>query len=205
MQPAVLGGVKAFILQPKEVPAENSNRLLVHVHGGGYVYHPGEGGYERAVEDAYFVLEGCITLGWEEARHTVEERLGPKDVIVNPAGRAHYFRHWSCRLKPDVLRPCCAGEQDEFRGIPGPYGPGTPPSPISTTSITSFTIAPPLGQFYVRVVTHRLRKLGDGGTANIAFLQGAAGGPNAQSAQVDAILLDRNGAPRWSGSKQCET
>jgi len=45
----------------------------------------------------------------------------------------------------------------------------------------------------------------DGGTANIAFLQGAAGGPNAQSAQVDAILLDRNGAPRWSGSKQCET
>ena len=27
-----------------------------------------------------------------------------------------------------------------------------------------------------------------GGTANIAFLQGAAGGPNAQSVQVDAIF-----------------
>jgi len=47
MQPAVLGGVKAFILQPKEVPAENSNRLLVHVHGGGYVYNPGEAGTQE--------------------------------------------------------------------------------------------------------------------------------------------------------------
>jgi hypothetical protein len=30
------------------------------------------------VEDAYFVLEGRISAGWEEAGHTVEERLGPE-------------------------------------------------------------------------------------------------------------------------------
>src|ERR1700680_4679596 len=48
-------------------------------------------GYERPAEDAYFVSEGCITVGWEEAGH-VEERLGPK-AIFNPAGRAHYFRN----------------------------------------------------------------------------------------------------------------
>ncbi|HMD65925.1 MAG TPA: cupin [Stellaceae bacterium] len=50
-------------------------------------------GYARPVEDAYFVLEGCITVGWEEAGDTVEERLGPKDAIFNPAGRVHYFRN----------------------------------------------------------------------------------------------------------------
>jgi mannose-6-phosphate isomerase-like protein (cupin superfamily) len=50
-------------------------------------------GYSRPVEDAYFVLEGCITVGWEEAGRTVEERLSPKDVIFNPAGRIHYFRN----------------------------------------------------------------------------------------------------------------
>jgi mannose-6-phosphate isomerase-like protein (cupin superfamily) len=50
-------------------------------------------GYERLVKDAYFVLEGCITVGWEEARHTVEKRLGPRDLIFNPAGRTHYFRN----------------------------------------------------------------------------------------------------------------
>jgi mannose-6-phosphate isomerase-like protein (cupin superfamily) len=50
-------------------------------------------GYGRPVEDVYFVLEGCITAGWEEAGHSVEEGLGPKDAIFNPAGRGHYFRN----------------------------------------------------------------------------------------------------------------
>ena len=50
-------------------------------------------GYTRPVEDAYFVLEGCVTVAWEESGHRVEERLGPKDVILNPAGRMHYFRN----------------------------------------------------------------------------------------------------------------
>ena len=35
---------QAFILTPKEIKPENRNRLLVHVHGGGYVYAPGEAG-----------------------------------------------------------------------------------------------------------------------------------------------------------------
>ncbi len=48
-------------------------------------------GYTRSVEDAYFVLRGCLTVGWEEAGHMVEERLGEKDVILNSAGRVHSF------------------------------------------------------------------------------------------------------------------
>jgi mannose-6-phosphate isomerase-like protein (cupin superfamily) len=50
-------------------------------------------GYARSVEDAYLVLEGCLTVGWEGAGHTVEERLVPKDVILNPAGQVRYFRN----------------------------------------------------------------------------------------------------------------
>jgi mannose-6-phosphate isomerase-like protein (cupin superfamily) len=49
--------------------------------------------YTHPVEDAYFVLEGCVTVGWEESGHRVEERLAPKDVIFNPTGRMHYFRN----------------------------------------------------------------------------------------------------------------
>jgi mannose-6-phosphate isomerase-like protein (cupin superfamily) len=49
--------------------------------------------YARPVEDAFFVLEGCIIVGWEEHGGAVEERLGPNDVIFNPAGRIHYFRN----------------------------------------------------------------------------------------------------------------
>jgi len=50
-------------------------------------------GYARPVEDAYLVLEGCITAGWEERAGAVEQRLGPKDVIFNPADRIHWFRN----------------------------------------------------------------------------------------------------------------
>ena len=48
MEPTVIGGVDAFILSPKEMPPANRNRLLVHVHGGGYVYNPGEAGTGEA-------------------------------------------------------------------------------------------------------------------------------------------------------------
>ncbi len=61
---------------------------MVHLPKGA-----GVRGYSRPVEDAYFVIEGCVTVGWEESGHQVEERLGPKDVLFNPAGRAHYFRN----------------------------------------------------------------------------------------------------------------
>ena len=48
MEPTTIGNVKAFILTPKVIPAGNRNRLLVHVHGGGYVFNPGEAGTAEA-------------------------------------------------------------------------------------------------------------------------------------------------------------
>jgi mannose-6-phosphate isomerase-like protein (cupin superfamily) len=61
---------------------------MIHLPKGVAVHD-----YVRPVEDVYFVLEGCITAVWEEAGRAVEERLGPKDAIFNPAGRVHYFRN----------------------------------------------------------------------------------------------------------------
>ena len=48
-QETTIGGVHAFIVQPKEIPPENQNRLLFHIHGGGYVYNPGVAGTQEAV------------------------------------------------------------------------------------------------------------------------------------------------------------
>ena len=52
--PEVIGGVKAWIIAPREVPERNRHRLLVHIHGGGYVYNPGEAGTLEAVLMAAF-------------------------------------------------------------------------------------------------------------------------------------------------------
>lgn len=49
--------------------------------------------YKRDSEEAYLVIEGYITVGWIEGDKVVEQHLGPKDVIKNPAGQLHYFRN----------------------------------------------------------------------------------------------------------------
>ncbi|AOO79821.1 alpha/beta hydrolase [Bosea vaviloviae] len=49
VQPAVIGGVKAFIVTPRTIPRANRDRLLVHVHGGGYVFGPGEAALPEAI------------------------------------------------------------------------------------------------------------------------------------------------------------
>ncbi|SEP48007.1 Acetyl esterase/lipase [Methylobacterium sp. ap11] len=54
VQPAVIGGVKAYIVTPNAIPEANRNRLLVHMHGGGYVFAPGEAALPEALMIAGF-------------------------------------------------------------------------------------------------------------------------------------------------------
>ena len=52
--PMILDGVKAYMVTPEVIPAENRNRLLVHVHGGCFVSNPGEAGTSEAIYMAGF-------------------------------------------------------------------------------------------------------------------------------------------------------
>jgi epsilon-lactone hydrolase len=44
-----IAGVNCYILTPDNIPEPNRNRLLVHVHGGGYVFAPGEAATREAI------------------------------------------------------------------------------------------------------------------------------------------------------------
>ena len=50
----VIEGVKAYVITPDEIPPENRNRLLVHVHGGCYVLNPDEASLPEALFMAGF-------------------------------------------------------------------------------------------------------------------------------------------------------
>jgi acetyl esterase/lipase len=54
VEPQVIDGVKTFTVTPEEIPAQNRNRLLIHVHGGCYVSFPGESGTVEAILMAGF-------------------------------------------------------------------------------------------------------------------------------------------------------
>jgi acetyl esterase/lipase len=44
VEPGTIAGVPVFLITPRDLPAENRDRLLLHLHGGGYVLYPGEAG-----------------------------------------------------------------------------------------------------------------------------------------------------------------
>ena len=48
IEPSTIDGVKVFVVTPNEIPPENRNRLLIHIHGGCYVLFPGEAGATEA-------------------------------------------------------------------------------------------------------------------------------------------------------------
>ena len=54
MEPLTIDGVNAYMVTPENIPPENRNRLLVHVHGGCYVSFPGESGTSEAILMAGF-------------------------------------------------------------------------------------------------------------------------------------------------------
>src|SRR5260370_28802731 len=49
IEPSTMDGVKVFIVTPDEIPPENRNRLLIHIHGGCYDLFPGEAATTPAV------------------------------------------------------------------------------------------------------------------------------------------------------------
>jgi acetyl esterase/lipase len=54
VEPTTLDGVKAFIVTPANIPPQNRNRLLVHVHGGCFASFAGESGTVEAIYMAGF-------------------------------------------------------------------------------------------------------------------------------------------------------
>ena len=49
VEPVTLAGVKAYDITPATLSNANRNRLLMHVHGGGYVFSPGEAALPEAL------------------------------------------------------------------------------------------------------------------------------------------------------------
>lgn len=69
-------------------PPSTYSMDLIHLPRGAAIKP-----YVREVEDVFFVLEGTLVVGWEQDGEIVERRLGARDLMFNPAGRAHYFRN----------------------------------------------------------------------------------------------------------------
>src|SRR5262245_312008 len=64
VEPMTIDGVKAHMVASTDIPPENQNRLLVHVHGGCFVSFPGESGTAEAIFMAGFGRFKVISIDY---------------------------------------------------------------------------------------------------------------------------------------------
>jgi quercetin dioxygenase-like cupin family protein len=69
-------------------PPDGYRMEMIHLPRG-----VGVRGYRRPVEEAYFVLDGALTVGWEEHGEAAEHHLGHLDLILTPPDRTRHFRN----------------------------------------------------------------------------------------------------------------
>jgi monoterpene epsilon-lactone hydrolase len=107
------------------IPAVNQNRLLVHVHGGGYVYNPGEAGTGEATLMAAYGGFRVISFDY---------RMPPDHPY--PAAMDDAMAVWKRRatgtqrcdtLRYRTLRPTATALRTFRRASPEPNRPGSIP------------------------------------------------------------------------------
>jgi acetyl esterase/lipase len=67
VEPAEIAGVKVFNITPADVPSQNRDRLLVHLHGGGNVLYPGESGAGEGMLMAGFGKYRVVSIDYRTA------------------------------------------------------------------------------------------------------------------------------------------
>jgi acetyl esterase/lipase len=138
-----IAGVRCYVVTPKSIPTKNRKRLLVNVHGGGYVFGPGESGTLEAITMAGFSQMKVISIDY---------RMPPDHPY--PAAMDDAMAAWKAIVK--LEKPARIGlfgtstgggmtlamvQRAKAEGLPLPaaIAPGTPWSDLSKTGDSYFT------------------------------------------------------------------
>ena len=143
VESSTIDGVKVNIVTPDTIPPENQDKVIVHVHGGCYIYFPGPSGTTEAImmagfghykviavdyrmpPDAYFpaALDDAMTV-----YKSVIKTTDPKNVaIVGTSAGGAMVLEMVLKAKMDGL------------ALPGAIAPGTPMADVTKTGDSFYT------------------------------------------------------------------
>jgi monoterpene epsilon-lactone hydrolase len=143
VEQTTIAGVNAYIVTPNDMPEANRNRLLVHVHGGGYVFFPGESGTREATLMAAYGKFRIVSIDY---------RMPPD--FPYPAAMDDAMAVWKELVKAnDPKKMAIFGTstgggmtlamvlraRKEGLPLPAATAPGTPWSDMTKTGDTFFT------------------------------------------------------------------
>ncbi|WP_042260075.1 alpha/beta hydrolase [Paraburkholderia heleia] len=143
VQPTTIGGVRAYIVTPDDIPPEHRDKVLIHIHGGCYELYPGESGTTEAMIMAglghYRVIsvdyrmppEAYFPAALDDVETVYKSVLSTHDsknvgVFGTSAGGALVLE-LMLRLKHDGLP------------VPGAIAPGTPMSDLTKVGDSFYT------------------------------------------------------------------
>lgn len=138
-----IAGVKVTVVTPDTIPAANADKVVIHVHGGCYVYFPGESGTTEALMMAGFGQYKTIAVDYrmppeayfpaalDDAMAVYRETIktvSPKNVAIEGTSAGGAL----------VLEMVVKAKQDGLP-LPGAIAPGTPMADVTKTGDTFYT------------------------------------------------------------------
>ena len=100
VEPSTTDGVKVFVVTPEEIPPENRNRLLIHIHGGCYVLFPGEAGATEAIIMAGLEHFKVVSVDYRHRQVTERGARGGRDPVARAMRRWRVRRSRAIRSSP---------------------------------------------------------------------------------------------------------
>ena len=135
VEPMTIGGVKAYLVTPAQIPPENRNRLLVHVHGGCFVSFPGESGTGEAIYMAGFGKFKVISVDYRMPPDhpypaALDDAMAVWKAAVKMAKPKNMAIFGSSAGGNLTLAMVLRAKQEKLP-LPGAIAPGTPMSDLT--------------------------------------------------------------------------
>lgn len=135
IEPSTIDGVKVYTITPDDMPAQNRNRVAVHVHGGCYVLNPHEAALPEAIFLAGFGRMKVIAVDYRMPPEAffpaaLDDAMTVYKAVLKttPPGNVAVFG--SSAGGALTLEMMLRAKQDSLP-MPGAIAPGTPMSDVT--------------------------------------------------------------------------
>jgi len=137
-----IAGVTVYTFTPKRIPADNRNRLLVHVHGGAYVQFPGEAGNPEAILMAGYAHMKVISIDYRmPPDHPYPAALDDAMAVWRSLAKAHSAKNmaiFGTSTGGGMTLAMILRAKAEGLPLPAAIAPGTPWADLTKTGDSYF-------------------------------------------------------------------
>jgi epsilon-lactone hydrolase len=145
VEAASMGGVPVFVVTPRAFPERNRNRVLLHLHGGARVLHPGEAGTYEALLMAGLGGFRVVSVDYRmPPDHPFPAALDDAIAVYRELVSKHSPRNiaiFGASAGGSLTITTLLRAKAEGLPMPGAIAPGTPTVDLTKTSDSLFTNA----------------------------------------------------------------